>query len=429
MVVSAGVATFSTLSIDNPGNGYTLVAACRPRWPPPRRPLSTSSGAATQVVFVQDPRRHGRLDHHPAGHRGRRRRQRQRRDRRQQHAGDASPSGRTPSHGTLIGGAATTVVDGVATFSGLSIDAAGTGYTLVATDAEPTVGDVDRPSTSPRDRPHSSPSCNSRPTPLRALSITPAVTVAVEDANGNVETVDNSTKVTLALGANPGSGTLSNAAATVADGVATFSDLSINLIGTGYTLVANGSSYTAVTSSPFDITEGQLTLSCAAPPAPQVSTCPTIAFPSVALDGNWQMAQSSANELYVTDNRGLSNVGWSVSAYLMPTTGNPNPACANVANFCNATVGASASGSDGQIPAENLLVTGINCTGTNGNANPDPQAGPGANFPSGSGAVELCSAAAGQSGGSFEIGAHYFLGIPPYIYAGQYQGTVEILAF
>ncbi len=317
-----------------------------------------------------------------------------------------------------------------ATFSGLSIDVAGTGYTLVATDGTYAMAGHVVESFDIAPGPATQLAFVQQPTNTAAgSSITPAVTVAVEDAYGNVETADNSTQVTLALGANPGSGTLSNSTATAVDGVATFSDLSINLIGTGYTLVANGSSYTAVTSSPFDITEGQLTLSCAAPPAPQSSTCPTIAFPSVALDGNWQMAQSSANELYLTDNRGLSNVGWSVSAYLMPTTGNPNPACADVADFCNATVGAAASGSDGQIPAENLLVTGINCTGTNGNANPDPQAGPGANFPSGSGAVELCSAAAGQSGGSFEIGAHYFLGIPPYIYAGQYQGTVEILAF
>ena len=50
-------------------------------------------------------------------------------------------------------------------------------------------------------------------------TITPAVTVAVEDANGNVETTDNATKVSLAIGTNPGGGTLTGGSAvTVASG-------------------------------------------------------------------------------------------------------------------------------------------------------------------------------------------------------------------
>ncbi len=70
--------------------------------------------------------------------------------------------------------------------------------------------------------------------------ITPAVKVAVEDANGNVETSDNSTQVTLAIGTNPAAGTLSGGSAvTVSSGIATFSGLSINTAGTGYTLTAS----------------------------------------------------------------------------------------------------------------------------------------------------------------------------------------------
>jgi len=255
--------------------------------------------------------------------------------------------------------------------------------------------------------------------------------VAVDDAYGNLETGDNATQVTLTIGTNPGGGALSGgSAATVVGGIATFSNLSINYIGTGYTLAANSSpSYTQATSQPFDIKEGQLTLSCAAPPAPQAPTCATIDLPATTLDGNWQMVKSSANDLYVTDNRGVPDTGWSVSAYLVPTPTNPNPACAAVADFCNTKVGTAASGPNGQIPAWNLLVTGITCTAMNGNSNPNPQAGPGANFPSGSGAVDLCSAAAGQNMGSFVIGSQYYLGLPPYVYAGQYQGTVEVLAY
>ena len=65
------------------------------------------------------------------------------------------------------------------------------------------------------------------------VAMTPAVKVAVEDANGNVVTSDSSTKVGLAIATNPGSGTLSGGAAvTVASGIATFSGLSIDKVGT-----------------------------------------------------------------------------------------------------------------------------------------------------------------------------------------------------
>ena len=82
------------------------------------------------------------------------------------------------------------------------------------------------------------------------------MTVAVEDANGNVETSDNATQVSLAIGTNPAGGTLSGGSAvTVASGIATFSGLSINTAGTGYTLTASSTpSYTAATSAAFNIT-------------------------------------------------------------------------------------------------------------------------------------------------------------------------------
>jgi outer membrane protein assembly factor BamB len=89
-------------------------------------------------------------------------------------------------------------------------------------------------------------------------TVSPAVTVAVEDANGNVETSDNATQVSLAIGTNPASGTLSGGSAvTVASGVATFSGLSIDKAGTGYTLTASSTpTNTGATSAAFNITSG-----------------------------------------------------------------------------------------------------------------------------------------------------------------------------
>src|SRR5581483_8381474 len=91
-------------------------------------------------------------------------------------------------------------------------------------------------------------------------SITPAVTVAVEDANGNVETGDNATQVSVAIGTNPGGGTLGGTTTvTVSSGVATFSGLSINKTGTGYTLAASSSLLTGATSTGFTISPGSAT--------------------------------------------------------------------------------------------------------------------------------------------------------------------------
>src|SRR5207248_9858089 len=81
--------------------------------------------------------------------------------------------------------------------------------------------------------------------------------VAVQDAGGNTITSDNSDQVVLAIGANPGSGTLSGTAAvTVVNGVATFSGLSINKAGTGYTLTAATTGLSGATSNIFNITVG-----------------------------------------------------------------------------------------------------------------------------------------------------------------------------
>ena len=90
--------------------------------------------------------------------------------------------------------------------------------------------------------------------------ITPAVQVSVEDANGNVVTSDSS-NVTVAIGANPGSGTLGGTRTVAAiNGVATFSNLSINKVGTGYTLTAADGTLTGATSSTFNIAQPQATL-------------------------------------------------------------------------------------------------------------------------------------------------------------------------
>jgi len=336
-----------------------------------------------------------------------------------------------PAGGTLTGGSAVTVVNGVATFPGLSVDKAATGYTLSASSNPAYTTATSTPFTISAGA-AAQLGFVQQPTNVTAGSdIAPPVTVAIEDAEGNVVTTDNSTQVTLAIGTNPGGGTLGGGSAvTASSGVATFPGLSVDTVGTGYTLTATSTpALTGATSSPFDVTGGALTLGCTDPTGTTATPCQGIDLPPITLDGMSQTVQASGHDIYVTDTRGLSNLGWSVSAYLMPTASNANAACAGVATFCNVTVGPAATNPQGQIPASDLSIGSLTCTAVSGNSNPLPEAGPGGSFPAGSGAVSLCSAAAGHSAGTFKVGATYSLTVPEGVYAGQYQATVEYLAF
>jgi hypothetical protein len=91
---------------------------------------------------------------------------------------------------------------------------------------------------------------------LPLLAIQPAIQVTVLDAMGNAATTFNG-PVTIAIGRDGGlilPGTLSGTKTVNAvNGVATFSDLSIDQPGTGYTLVASGTGVTGAESAQFNV--------------------------------------------------------------------------------------------------------------------------------------------------------------------------------
>src|SRR5207248_3336122 len=93
-------------------------------------------------------------------------------------------------------------------------------------------------------------------TTAAGAAITPAVQVTAQDAQGNTATGFTG-NVTIAIGTNPGSGTLGGTLTHAAvDGVATFADLSIDKVGTGYTLTATGAG--SATSAAFNVTARSL---------------------------------------------------------------------------------------------------------------------------------------------------------------------------
>jgi len=157
-----------------------------------------------------------------------------------------------PGGGTLSGMTTVAAVGGLATFSDLSIDKVGTGYTL-SFSADGLLGVTSATF-------NITPAAASRlvftvqPTSTAAAAtITPAVEVTAWDTFGNVAT-GFAGNVTLAIGSNPGRGTLGGTASVAAvAGVATFASLSINNAGVGYTLVAGAGGLAGATSVTFDI--------------------------------------------------------------------------------------------------------------------------------------------------------------------------------
>ena len=86
-------------------------------------------------------------------------------------------------------------------------------------------------------------------------TMTPAPTVRVLDAYNNLVTSDNTDRVAVKFGANPGAATLGGATTvTVSGGIATFGNLSINVIASGYTLTASSGTLTGATSASFNVT-------------------------------------------------------------------------------------------------------------------------------------------------------------------------------
>ncbi len=78
----------------------------------------------------------------------------------------------------------------------------------------------------------------------------------IHDAGGNILTAATDS-ITLAINNDPGSGTLSGTMTVSAvSGEASFGNISIDKVGTGYTLDASGGGVPLVTSNGFNITVG-----------------------------------------------------------------------------------------------------------------------------------------------------------------------------
>ena len=147
---------------------------------------------------------------------------------------------------------ALSAVSGVAVFDDLSLDQIADGYTLTATASGLTEATSNTFNIVTGQLAFAVQPSNAE----AGVAISPAITVEVRDDQGAlIPTASNS--ITIAIGDNPGGGILSGTATVSAvNGVATFSDLSIDKVGTAYTLTASSTDLVSATSDPFDITPG-----------------------------------------------------------------------------------------------------------------------------------------------------------------------------
>jgi MYXO-CTERM domain-containing protein len=247
----AGVADFANLSVDRVGVNYTLVAGSSGLFADSSVGFDVGVGAASQLAFTASPTTNVgsgaaftvKVAVRDAG-------------------GNLVTTASAPvtlallnaAGATLSGTKVATPVGGVATFTGLSVDKVGSGYQLQATATGLTTATSTAFGVDPGVAAALAFTTQPGNTASGAL-IAPAVRVEVRDAQGNTVT-SSSASITLAFGTNPASGTLGGTKTVAAiNGVATFADLTVDKVGTGYTLKATAGALTA-TSSAFNVTAG-----------------------------------------------------------------------------------------------------------------------------------------------------------------------------
>jgi len=142
--------------------------------------------------------------------------------------------------------------NGIATFSGLSLNLTGTDYTIQASASESTAATTNTISVTPASA--SQLVVIAQPPANLAVSARFGLIVAIEDRFGNIVSTTSNAIVTLALAVNSGRGihdrTLS---ATVNQGVATFSNLTLNKLRKNFAINVSSSGLTTVRTTSINV--------------------------------------------------------------------------------------------------------------------------------------------------------------------------------
>ncbi len=230
--VAGGTVTISALGLGVPGSAALTVTGVVPtQLAFTTQPTSSTAGAAISPVVEVEVR---------------------------DASGNRVPTARDPVTLAITGGGATLVgttnvnaVNGVASFGVLSVQKAGTAYTLTASS-----GTLTTSVSTAFDIAPASPAklaFTVQPILTEGSQAIPTMKVEVRDLFDNLVTTSTNT-VTLSLSANPGGATLSGTLALpAASGVATFSNVLIDRPQTGYTLTGSAEGILGTTSVPFNV--------------------------------------------------------------------------------------------------------------------------------------------------------------------------------
>ncbi len=155
--------------------------------------------------------------------------------------------------GTSLGGTVTVAASsGVATFSGLTLTKAASGYTLYVSGSGPIPTTTSAINVSPA---AATQLVITQQPPSSVQVSTPfSMQASIEDAYGNVVTTAAGT-VSVTFASNPTGATLGGTTSvTASGGVARFTNLTINKTGSGYTLRVSSTGLTSATSHPIQVT-------------------------------------------------------------------------------------------------------------------------------------------------------------------------------
>ena len=154
--------------------------------------------------------------------------------------------------GSVLGGTLTaTAQNGVATFADLTLEKAGVGYMLRVSSTGLAGATTNAFDVTPLAATQLV--VTAQPPSSVTVGLGFGLTVAAEDQFDNVDT-NFGGSVTVALLNNPGGATLGGAlSVTAQSGVATFSGLTLNVIGTGYTLQVSSNGLTGATTDAFNV--------------------------------------------------------------------------------------------------------------------------------------------------------------------------------
>jgi streptogramin lyase len=340
-----GVAAFSGLTISRAGTGYTLKASGS-GLSVTSSGVTVASAAATQLVVTAEPpdgvaagtsfgltvsaeNSVGTIDPSFSGQ-------------------VTVTMGSDPGDGQLGGALTATAKNGVATFSGLTISEPGSGYTLAVTG-----GGLSGAETSSF--------AVSAPLATHWVIITPpsgsvaagsefGLVVAAESSTGVVVT-SFSGSASVAIAKNPGTATLGGTlSANVVDGLATFSDLTLNRPANGYTLTISGAGLAAATSGSITVTPGVATklVVTAQPPASVAAGTPFgLTVSAEDTSGNVDPNFSGMVAVALGSNPGSAELSGVVTA----------TASHGVASFLGLSLNRAGSGYTLRITDENSVLT------------------------------------------------------------------------